>query len=106
MPPFQNDVAQFVNQYNLEIPAKDRMLDLTSEIGELAKEILKSTDYGNRDFHPAEAWMDELGDVFFSLICIANTTDVNLLDSLTVALAKYQARLRDQGEPGSGNEQG
>ncbi len=104
IPSFQNSVAQFVNQSNLGIPVRDRMLDLTAEVGELAKEILKSTNYGRRDFHPTEAWIDELGDVFFSLICLANTTDVNLLDSLTGGLTKYQERLNNRGDAGSRDE--
>jgi len=103
LPQFQNEVVNFVDKNKLEISVRDRMLDLTSEVGELAKEILLATDYGNRKFYPTEAWADELGDVFFSLICLANTTDVNLLKSLSNALAKYQARLNIQGEAGSKN---
>ncbi len=101
LPPFQNDVAQFVSQYDLEIPVADRMLDLTSEIGELAKEILASTHYGRQDFCANEAWISELGDVLFSLICLANTTNVNMVDALTSTLAKYQTRLADRGDAGS-----
>ena len=33
--PFQNEIAQFVSQHNLEIPVGDRTLDITSEIGKL-----------------------------------------------------------------------
>ena len=103
LPSFQNEVAKFVNKNNLEISARDRMLDLTSEAGELAKEILLFTGYGEQDFNPTEAWTDELGDVFFSLVCLANTTDVDLLKSLGNAIAKYQTRLNIQGEAGSSN---
>lgn len=99
--PFQNEVAQFVSQHNLEIPVGDRMLDLTSEIGELAKVILKVTDYGRQDFHPDAAWRDELGDVLFSLTCLANRTDIDLLDALREAMTKYQTRLAHRGDAGS-----
>lgn len=101
LPPFQATVVQFVHQYDLEISVEDRMLDLTSEVGELAKEILKSTNYGKREFQSNESWNAELGDVFFSLICLANTTEINLFDSLSAALTKYQARINVQGEAGS-----
>lgn len=100
-PPFQNEIAQFVSQHNLEIPIGDRMLDLASEIGELAKEILKNTDYGHQDFRPDSAWRDEMGDVLFSLTCLANSTEVNLLAALRGAIAKYQARLASQGDASS-----
>jgi NTP pyrophosphatase (non-canonical NTP hydrolase) len=99
--PFQKYVSSFVKQNNLEIPVSDRMLDLTSEIGELAKEILKASDYGRQDFQPNKTWNDELGDVFFSLICLANSTNVNLVKELSNALEKYQARLKNTGDAGS-----
>ena len=104
LPPFQNEVAQFVEQHEMEIRVEDRMLDLTSEIGELAKEILNATGYGRRVFCPDETWRDELGDVFFSLICLANSTDINLSDALRRAMDKYGLRLASKGDAGSGEE--
>ena len=102
-PPFQNEIAQFVRQHDLEIPVWDRMLDLTSEMGELAKEILKASDYGRQDFSFDAAWRDELGDVLFSLVCLANSTEVNLLDALRDAITKYQIRLTRGEDAGSEN---
>ena len=102
---FQSEVAKFVSKNNLQVPVGDRMLDLTSEVGELAKEILISTGYGKQNFYPTEAWADELGDVFFSLVCLANTTDVDLSKSLGNAITKYQARLNHKGDAGSSNHQ-
>lgn len=101
VPPFQSRVSQFVIENNLEITVGDRMLDLASEVGELAKEILKASKYGRDDFQPNDAWSDELGDVFFSLICLANSTDTNLLTALDKALDKYQARLNKNSDAGS-----
>jgi len=101
LPPFQNSVLDFVNQHNLEIPVRDRMLDLTSEIGELAKEIIKASDYGRQDFQSNDAWHDELGDVFFSVICLANSTNTDLLETLAKALKKYQTRIESRGNAGS-----
>ena len=99
--PFQNEVAQFVGQHNLEIPVGDRMLDLTSEIGELANVILKVTDYGRQEFYPDAAWRDELGDVLFSLTCLANSIDIDLLDALREVMTQYQARQTHRGNTGS-----
>lgn len=102
IPAFQNRVNDFVHSHNLEIPIAERLLDLVSEIGEVAKEILKSTEYGKRPFKPGEGWEDELGDTFFSLVCIANSTEVDLLAALEMALRKYESRLREGSDPGSG----
>ena len=41
LPPFQNQVAEFVSRNELEFSADNRLIDLTSEVGELAKELLK-----------------------------------------------------------------
>ena len=40
MPLLQNEVTKFVDLHKLEIRVEDRLPDLTSEIGELAKEFL------------------------------------------------------------------
>ena len=69
LPDFQKNVAVFVADHQLEAPVETRLLDLVSEVGELAKEVLKGSDYGRKPAQLPPAWADELGDVFFSLIC-------------------------------------
>src|SRR4051794_40136631 len=79
-----------------------RIIDLTSEVGELSKEVLKGTDYGNKQFNITKDWESELGDVLFSLICIANETNANLEDCLNNVLNKYEKRFESKGNLGSG----
>jgi len=43
-----------------------------------------------------------LGDVLFSLICIANNTEINLEIALNKALNKYRKRFNEKGDVGSG----
>lgn len=93
VPDFQQDVIQFVKAHSLGTSAELRLLDLVSEIGELAKELLKVKQYGDSEFTPNQGWEDELGDVFFSLICLANQTDVDLRQALALALKKYHERM-------------
>jgi NTP pyrophosphatase (non-canonical NTP hydrolase) len=102
LPPFQQTVSDFVQVHHLEASVHARLLDLTSEVGELAKEVLKGSGYGREAFQPTANWPGELADVFFSLICLANTTGVNMETALTEALEKYRARLTARGEAGSG----
>ena len=101
LPPFQKSVANFVIHNNLEIPITNRFLDFVSEVGELAKEVLTATDYGAQPFGVPLAWEDELGDVFFSLICIANASQVDMNFALESALVKYQARMEQRTDPSS-----
>ena len=49
----QQRVAAFAQQHNLLHEPATHALDLVSEVGEVAKEILKATDYGQRPLHRA-----------------------------------------------------
>jgi NTP pyrophosphatase (non-canonical NTP hydrolase) len=98
---FQDTVARFVEAHRLAISVQARLLDLISEVGELAKEVLKATHYGHEPFQPTQDWADELGDLFFSLICIANSTGVNLEEALQSVLQKYESRFARKGDAGS-----
>ena len=103
----QKQVAEFVAQHNLEAPLPYRLLDLTSELGEVAKELLAATDYGKRPLPAGSVtpnWEAELGDVLFSLICVANATAVDLESALAATLEKYRQRLAARGDPGSGKQ--
>ena len=102
IPAYQKTVAEFVAQHQLEAPVEARILDLVSEGGETAKEALKGSAYGQRSFQPTDAWQSELADAFFALICVANSTNVNLDYALALALEKYRQRLAAKGEAGSG----
>ncbi|MDH5607249.1 MAG: nucleotide pyrophosphohydrolase [Anaerolineae bacterium] len=102
LPSLQAQAAEFIRTHGLEAEPAARLLDLLSELGEAAKEVLKASDYGKAGFSPSPAWEDELGDVFFSLVCLANSSGVDLESALQKALAKYAARLDDKGDAGSG----
>ncbi len=95
-------VQEFVDLYQLSSDANTRLLDLLSETGELSKEMLKATEYGKDAFTPTDAWEDEIGDVYFALLCLANTTQIDLNDALARTLEKYAHRLARRGSADSG----
>ncbi len=97
----QRAVARFVRRHGLETDVAHRLLDVVSELGEVAKEVLKGSAYGSAGFTAPKAWQDELGDVVFSLMCVANTTGVDLDEALQGALAKYRRRLSQTGAASS-----
>lgn len=99
----QSLVDDLVKKYDLECGLDTRYIDFMSEAGELGKEILKGTDYGTRDFSIQDDFSMELGDTFFSLVCIANSAGVSLSDCLSGAVMKYDARFSEKGNIGSGN---
>jgi len=98
----QKIVAEFVDQHGLQTDIVHRLLDLVSEVGELAKEALKTSAYGTQPFTPTMAWTEELGDVLFALLCMANASDVDVEEALTQAIEKYRARLASGGSASSG----
>lgn len=93
-----NDLAQ---RYNLHHAAAVHTLDLLSELGEVAKELLKATHYGSTEpqFHPEIA--DELGDVLYSLCLLATATGVDLDKAFHSTLQKYEHRWQTKGHIGS-----
>ncbi|MBM3413261.1 MAG: nucleotide pyrophosphohydrolase [Bacteroidetes bacterium] len=69
------------------------MAILTEEVGELAR--LMARTYGDQSFKGNEAQAnlaDELADVFWVLICIANQTGVNLTEAFTRNMEKKSIR--------------
>lgn len=59
------------------------MAILTEEVGEVARII--SRQYGEQSFKPGEDGKelgDELADVFWVILCLANQTGVNLTEAL------------------------
>lgn len=66
---------------------------LTEEVGELARIIARK--YGEQSFKSGESGDtlgDEMADVLFVLICLANQTGVNLEESLRKNLEKKTQR--------------
>ena len=104
MKTLQKRVSQFVEKNGLEADVAHRLLDALSELGEVAKEVLKGSRYGSKRFVRTEDFEEELGDVLFSLICIANSTGVDLEAAVIAALKKYELRVAAAGSPSSSNE--
>lgn len=69
------------------------MAILTEEVGEVAR--LMSRMYGDQSFKESDqdkSLGDELADVLFVLICIANQTGINLTEALEKNLEKKTQR--------------
>ena len=69
------------------------MAVLTEEVGELAR--LMSREYGDQSFKESDKNRDlgnEIADVLFVLICIANQTGINLTDAFQKNLKKKNTR--------------
>jgi len=103
MKEIQEKIKKFCKENDMESPAEHRVLDTMSELGEVAKEILKMSDYGRKPLEYREELKSELGDLLFSVITIANTFDIDLGEALNMVLKKYEQRLK-KGSAGSEND--
>ena len=82
---------------NKKLSPEIRMLDIVSETGELTKEIIKGCSYGEKDFEVTQDLKMELGDTLYALLSFCNENDLVADDCLSMALEKYQKRLKEKG---------
>ena len=87
--------------HQTKMPVSARLLDIQSELGELAKEYLKPTKYGTSNFEVTDDFKLEFGDVLYSLLSLAEETGVEAEECLKMVLAKYKARLEKNNKLGS-----
>ena len=85
------------------LPVYVRLLDTASELGELAKEYLKSSDYGTQEFEINDDFKLEFGDVLYCLMSLANEVGIDAEEQLDKVLVKYQARIDKKKSMGSEN---
>jgi NTP pyrophosphatase (non-canonical NTP hydrolase) len=97
----QREVADFVADHDIEAPPAYRLLDLVSEVGELAKDAAESTGYGT-DPAGIELSEDEVGDALFALLALADSLEIDSDEALATAMAKYEQRMAETGDPASG----
>ncbi len=101
----QRTVETFTMEHGLGGDASDWVHDLQSELGEVSKEILKTTEYGEHRIDDVEFDEDmarEVGDLYFSLLGLANELGIDLGQALTTVLDKYENRLQESDTAGSG----
>ena len=94
-------VDDFNYEHGLHLSPTIRILDITSELGELSKEVIKATDYGKKGFKPNDKVSDEYGDLLYSVISLGKEIGVNGEIALENALAKYEKRFSQSNTIGS-----
>ena len=94
----QEKVDQWIKKYGVRyFNELTNMALLTEEVGELARIVARK--YGEQSFKEDEvdtSLEDELADILFVLICIANQSGTNLEGALTQNLLKKTNRDSDR----------
>lgn len=98
----QQRVAEFMDEHDLGGTTAFRLLDLVSEVGEVAKDATKTSEYGQKE-EDLEVKEDEIGDVLFSLLAVSNDLGIDAEEAFQEAMEKYERRIGDRGDPGSGS---
>jgi NTP pyrophosphatase (non-canonical NTP hydrolase) len=90
----QQNVDQWIKTVGVRYFSElTNMAILTEEVGEVARIIARK--YGDQSFKASDAdkdLADELADVLFVLICLANQTGVNLDEALRRGFEKRNSR--------------
>lgn len=90
----QNNVDQWIKSHGVRyFNELTNMAMLTEEVGEVARIIART--YGEQSFKKTDEGKqlaDELADVFFVLICLANQTGIDLTEALINNLEKKKQR--------------
>ena len=89
----QKRVDTWIREYGVRYFSElTNMAILTEEVGELARVMARK--YGDQSFKAGETenLADEMADVLWVLVCLANQTGVNLTEALEANFAKKTAR--------------
>ena len=93
----QQIVDQWIKKYGVRYFSElTNMTILTEEVGELARIIARK--YGDQSFKPGEKdnLGEEMADVLWVLLCLANQTGVDLTEELRKSIEKKTKRDKER----------
>jgi NTP pyrophosphatase (non-canonical NTP hydrolase) len=94
----QQTVDQWINSIGVRYYSElTNMAILTEEVGEVAR--IMARKYGEQSFKESDKEVnlaDEMADVLFVLICLANQTGINLTEALKNNLEKKTNRDKER----------
>ena len=96
----QQQVAEFVDEHDLDMNTEFRLLNLAEEIVEITEDAVESAEYGNSPGE-IEVTSDGFGDVLFNALQMGNSAGIGAGDALDDSLAKYEERIEESGDPSS-----
>lgn len=98
MKDLQTEVDTYISQFKEGYFSPLAMLArLTEELGELAREV--NHYYGEKPKKSSEtekAIEEELGDLLFVIICLANSLNIDLEDAHNLVMHKFNTRDKDR----------
>ena len=90
----QEEIDTYINGFEEGyFPPMELLARLTEELGELSREVQHV--HGMKKKKPGEAVRsleEETGDLFFVLVCFANSQGISLEKALTTVVEKFKVR--------------
>lgn len=100
---WQHCATDFAQKHSLLRTPEIHALDLVSETGEVMKELLLASNYGQQQAEFTENLAFELGDVLYSLCVLASSTGIDLEAAFSKTIEKYEKRWLTKGHISSAN---
>ncbi len=96
--PVQKEVDDYISQFKEGyFPPLEMLARLTEELGELARALSYHTGFKKpKSGEKADDVADELCDVIFVALCLANSLSIDLDQAFAAAMDKYRVRDRDR----------
>lgn len=94
------EVLYFLNKnenFKMKGKMSSRILDITSEAGELAKEVLKSSNYGQGETVITRDLEGEYGDLLYSVLALGLENELNIPNILKDTIEKMERRINRNG---------
>lgn len=89
----QKIVQKFIEERNWQNPPEDIVLHMLEEFGEVARNVLKMKNYGGQHISNSDINMgEELADILYNLLKLANTININLSKEFIEKMDKNRER--------------
>lgn len=87
-----NTLSELLIKADAKMDPQSRMMDVASEVGELSKEVLKSTKYGRKEFTMTPEFEEEYGDVLYSLLSMGLENGIDIEANMKKMIKKMNSR--------------
>jgi NTP pyrophosphatase (non-canonical NTP hydrolase) len=96
--PIQKEVDDYISQFEEGyFPPLSMLARMTEELGELARVLSHHAGFKKpKSGEPVGEIADELCDLLFVAVCLANSLDIDLDDAFAAAMTKYRVRDADR----------
>jgi NTP pyrophosphatase (non-canonical NTP hydrolase) len=89
----QKSVDDWIKQNSGYWPPLGMLAAVMEEVGEVSREILHLTSTKiKKSSEPKNSLETELGDLFYAIVCIANSYNISLDSALKKSMDKFQTR--------------